>query len=171
MRKGTLFSRLCGITNEGGSSIKAFRFLFILSVIIPSTFLPAAPASAQPPAAVPAGSSAALRLVGTVESREFSGAVLDDASGTQLFLRLHEQLPDGSRIVKVLDNSIMLKRSDGMLYELFVTQDVNAAVPANIPSVSRPAAREEEMQKTRAGRPRPQRNSRIGRIRKPDPGE
>lgn len=63
--------------------------------------------------------AAPYRLVGTIEGQDFAGAVFDDSSG-QKFYRLGEPMPDGSRIIKVESGSIVLKRSDGSRYELFV---------------------------------------------------
>jgi hypothetical protein len=77
------------------------------------------------------------RLVGTLEGAPFSGAVFDDGSGVQTFYRLHELLPDGSKIVKVGNSSIEVKKPDGAVYELFTTGNANA-VPA--PSALSPAS-------------------------------
>lgn len=85
----------------------------------------------------------AYRLIGIIESSNFTGAVIDDSAGSQLFYRLRERLPDGSQIVRVKSDSILLKRSDGTSYELFIIHDtkpssqharppVNASPPVNI---------------------------------------
>jgi hypothetical protein len=84
--------------------------------------------TAQPPSTVPAVGATDLRLVGTIISKTISGAVLDVASGTQLFYRLHDKLPDESQIVKVQSKSILVKRTDGELYEMFVTGGKTSAV-------------------------------------------
>lgn len=82
----------------------------------------------------PAPSPSTYRLIGTVESGAFAGAVLDDAAaGAQAFYRLRETLPDGSRIVKVQSDSISVKRSDGMVYELYIIHDMKAAAPSARP--------------------------------------
>ena len=39
--------------------------------------------------------------------------VADNGTGIQAFYRLHEQLPDGSTIVKVRSDSILIKKADG----------------------------------------------------------
>ena len=61
-------------------------------------------------------------LVGTIISKMFVGAVIKDAKGEQLFYRIHETLPDGSRIIKVADDHISLKGPDGALYTMFIMQ-------------------------------------------------
>ncbi len=61
-------------------------------------------------------------LVGTIISKIFIGAVIKDAKGEQLFYRIHETLPDGSRIIKVADDHISLKGQDGALYTMFIMQ-------------------------------------------------
>jgi hypothetical protein len=69
-----------------------------------------------------------LRLVGTVMAGGFTGAVLGDAKGEQTFYRLHETLPDGSQIIKVQRNHILIRRSDGVLTEMYISHAPNAAV-------------------------------------------
>lgn len=61
------------------------------------------------------------RLVGTVESEDFTGAVIIEADGKQTFYRLREILPDGAELVKVHSKSISLKGSDGSRYDMFIT--------------------------------------------------
>jgi hypothetical protein len=90
---------------------------------------------------VPSLSAAAIapstpsRLVGTVEGAPFTGAVFDDGTGVQTFYRLHEQLPDGSYIVKVRNDSILIKKTDGVLYEIYTTGTANSAA-TTVPSTS-----------------------------------
>jgi hypothetical protein len=81
-----------------------------------------------------ASGPSSYRLIGTVEAGGFIGAVLDDAKGEQLFYRLHEKLPDGSEIVKVQNNRILVKKSDGALYELFTSHDMKTALQQSAPS-------------------------------------
>jgi hypothetical protein len=59
--------------------------------------------------------------VGTVESKDFTGAVIITPDGMQSFYRLRETLPDGAELVKVYSDSILLKGSDGSRYEMFIT--------------------------------------------------
>ncbi len=85
---------------------------FIVLLIFPAIFAVGS-AYAQTDAAT-------YRLIGTIEGQDFAGAVFDDSSGGQKFYRLGEPMPDGSRIIKVESDSIVLKRSDGSRYELFI---------------------------------------------------
>jgi hypothetical protein len=151
-----------------GSTIRTARLHVLLPLLIASTLFASGQADSQPPSPGPAAAPSGLRLVGTVQSKTFSGAVLNDSSGQQLFFRLHDKLPDDSQIVKVLSDSILLKRPDGMLYELFVTQDTSAAVPAGPPASVGPAESKEKIPKLRTNE---QSAPRKGRIRKSDPEE
>ncbi len=107
-----------------------------------------------------AAAPSTYRLIGTVEGGGFVGAVLDDvAAGAQTFFRLKETLPDGSRIIKVRSDSISIKRSDGVVYELYTIHDMTAAPSTRPPATaSSPAPqvtadqRNADMQ-TRAARP------------------
>ncbi|HAS53130.1 MAG: hypothetical protein A2X56_14720 [Nitrospirae bacterium GWC2_57_13] len=72
------------------------------------------------------------QLIGTVEGAEFSGAVLEDASGQQNFYRIREKLQDQSMIVKVRRDKITMKGADGSTFELEVADDTR------IVSVSKP---------------------------------
>lgn len=103
---------------------------FPLFIVLPLLFLfvLVARANAQPSPAEPG-----LRLIGTVLSGEFTGAVLGDAKGEQSFYRLHATLPDGSRLVKVQSRYIVLKRSDGMIYELFLSHDKPTVTQQAVP--------------------------------------
>ncbi len=70
-------------------------------------------------------------LVGTIQSRNFSGAVITVAKGEQSFYRLGDKLPDGSQIVKVRADTILLKVADGSTYEMYILHEtkVTAALP------------------------------------------
>ncbi len=71
------------------------------------------------------------KLIGTVEGDIFAGAVLEDTSG-QAFYRIHEKLPDGSRIIKVRRDRVTIKRPDGGTTDLQVVDDtkiVNVTKP------------------------------------------
>jgi hypothetical protein len=101
--------------------VPAFSFLIITSFLADSV-------SAQSrPNTVPGSSSSAYRLIGTIEGRSFTGAVLDDTTGKQSFYRVRELLPDGSLLVKVRDNSITVKSADGALYDVYVSRDNKSA--------------------------------------------
>lgn len=92
-----------------------FLFLFLVLALVPRTY-------AQSPTD-PSG----LRLVGTVISAGFAGAVLGDAEGEQAFYPLSATLPDGSRIVKIRKNHILLRRNDGSLSEMYISQGASGA--------------------------------------------
>jgi len=114
-----------------------------------------------------AATASSPRLVGTVQGGPFSGAVFDDGAA-QTFYRLHEQLPDGSYIVKVRSDSILIKKDDGVLYEMFTTGTANSAATA-VPSPSlSPAARPQPSAPDSGKSPiRPRRRS----VRAPQPPE
>lgn len=88
--------------------------------------------------------SSPYRLIGTIEGGgERSGAVVDDGSGAQTFYRVGQRLPDGSRLVRVRRDRVLLSKPDGTSGELIVTDEVRASsAPAgagNVPSAA-PAA-------------------------------
>ena len=71
--------------------------LHLALVLFLFTLVPSNGAFAQTGASA---ASTGHRLVGTVEGGVFSGAVLVDTAGEQKFYRLHDVLPDGSRLFK-----------------------------------------------------------------------
>jgi general secretion pathway protein C len=75
--------------------------------------------SSGPAAAAP---SVSYKLIGTMEGEQFSGAVLEDSTG-QAFYRIHQKLPDGSAIVKVLRDKVSIRRSDGVIVDVEVVDD------------------------------------------------
>jgi len=77
--------------------------------------------------------SSVYRLIGTIEGTSFSGAVLEDASG-QTFYRINQKLPDGSEIIKVQRDKIILRRADSSTTEIQVVDDTK------IVNVSKPVA-------------------------------
>jgi hypothetical protein len=97
-----------------------------------------------------------------VEGGLFSGAVFDDGTGIQAFYPLHGQLPDGSLLLRVRSNSIVVKINDGSLYEIFTTAGANSAVTAmpspnitpSVPkeSVPNPAKKKSTLPRGKAGR-------------------
>ncbi len=106
------------------------RGLFLLSLLLlPLAITMIAPAHASAQLA----DAPAFRLIGVIESRNFTGAVLDDSTGMQSFYRVREELPDGSRIVKVDNDSIRIKRADGTSYELFIIHDMKPPTPGARP--------------------------------------
>jgi hypothetical protein len=111
---------------------KTALLLVLMVVFSLPEFFPADRAAAQPRPATPAAapSSSGLKLIGTIRSSSFSGAVFSDSVGMQSFFRLYDQLPDGLKLVQILSNSILLKNAEGIQYELFISQELNAVVSA-----------------------------------------
>ena len=66
----------------------------------------------------------ASRLIGTIQSKNFIGAVFSDSKGEQTFYRVFDTLPDGSKIVAVRSDSISLKGASGTRYDIFVNHDM-----------------------------------------------
>lgn len=83
--------------------------------------------------ASPTAAPTAYRLIGTIVGEFFSGAVLDDGANQQIFYRLDEKFPDGSRIVKVMRDQVSLKLSDGTITELKVVDDAAIVALAKPP--------------------------------------
>ena len=79
---------------------------------------------------------ATSRVVGAMKVGGSSVVVLENAKGEQATYRTGETFADGSKIVTVKDNSIIVKLSDGSKVEYFVTQ--NGAGKAGTPSTGRP---------------------------------
>lgn len=71
-----------------------------------------------------AAGSQGYRLIGTIQSPAFIGAVIIDPKGEQSFFRIRDKLPDGSEIVEVRSDSILLKGADGSRYEMFIAHDM-----------------------------------------------
>lgn len=81
------------------------------------------------PSSSPAAESSSYRLIGTIEGESFAGAVLEDGTG-QTFYRIHQKLPDGSVIVKVMRDKVTLRKPEGRTVELVVADDTKiVAVP------------------------------------------
>jgi hypothetical protein len=112
--------------------------LFSRGVWILALVLAADVAIAQ---SLPPDVPATSQLVGTVQSSHFSGAVFDDGTGKQSFYRLHTTLPDGSEIVQIGKKSILVKQSDGEVYEMFTVGGKSHA-PQSPPENVRPTPRE-----------------------------
>ena len=85
------------------------------------------------PSSSPAVESSVYRLIGTIEGASFSGAVLEDASG-QAFYRINQKLPDGSQIIKVQRDKVVLRRADSSTTEIQVVDDTKIVI------VSKPVA-------------------------------
>lgn len=76
------------------------------------------------------------RVVGAMKVGGSSVVVFENAKGEQATYRTGETFADGSKIVTVKDDSIIVKLSDGSKVEYFVTQ--NGAGKAGTPSTGRP---------------------------------
>lgn len=74
------------------------------------------------PSSGPQAESVSYKLIGTVEGGQFAGAVLEDSSG-QSFYRIHQKLPDGSMIVKVMRDRVSLRRPDGVTVSLQIVDE------------------------------------------------
>ncbi len=97
------------------------------------------------PSSSPAVEPSVYRLIGTVEGGSFSGAVLEDSSG-QAFYRINQKLSDGSQIIKVQRDKIILRRADSSTIELQVVDDTK------IVDVSRPAVNAAGVRKLSEGK-------------------
>jgi len=106
-------------------------FPAIVAVLLFFTLVTVTKANAQP-----STDPSAYSLIGTVMAGGFTGAVLGDAKGEQTFYRLYEILPDESKLVKVRSDSILLQRSDGALYEIYIAHDTKTAVQQTAPPVA-----------------------------------
>lgn len=128
------------LRNQQSIAITIFSTLVpALSILVITSLLAGSVSAQSGPNAPPGSTSSTYRLIGTIEGGSFTGAVLDDTAGKQSFYRLQELMPDGSRVVKVRSDSILLKQADGTLYELFITRDTKTAVQANPLASARPA--------------------------------
>jgi hypothetical protein len=67
--------------------------------------------------------SPGLKLIGTMEGTSLSGAVFQNAEGQQIFYQLYDKLPDGSKIIRLRDDSISIKGPDGAVYDMFIARD------------------------------------------------
>ncbi len=73
-------------------------------------------------------------LIGTIQSDYLTGAVVAVAKDEQSFFRKFDKLPDGSQIVEVWSDSILLKRPDGTTYEMYILHETKtvASVQNNV---------------------------------------
>lgn len=125
---------MCQAQKYNYRSLLSFSSRSFLCSVFTIIFFTTGPACAQSSANSAFGSpSSAYRLVGTIEGKAFTGAVLDDTTGKQSFYRLRELLPDGSLLVSVRAKSITVKSADGTLSEVYVSagaQSASVATPA-----------------------------------------
>lgn len=78
-----------------------------------------------------AANPSSYSLIGTIISRGFVGAVINDTNGEQSFYRLHEVLPDGMQIVEVRSDSISLKGESGTRYDIYINHDIKTVGAAS----------------------------------------
>lgn len=76
------------------------------------------------------------KLIGTVEGDAFAGAVLEDAAG-QAFYRIDQRMPDGSSIIKVSRDKVVLRLSDGSTITVEVVDDTKIVKSGNGGSIKR----------------------------------
>ena len=116
------------------------RFIFLDVVWLRTAafvvlFFPTVIAIAQPVGTSAAGNDpSAYRLIGTIEGADFSGAVISTGK-EQLFYRLHERLPDGSQVMKIRNDSITLKRADGVLIVVYTSRDLKSGMHTGAPPI------------------------------------
>ncbi len=73
-------------------------------------------------------------LIGTIQSGDLTGAVIAVSKSEQTFFRKFEKLPDGSQIIQVLPESIVLKRADGTKYEMFTLHETKTVASVQSPA-------------------------------------
>jgi len=113
------YIRLHSIKDEICSKLSRIALVFFLLLFLVDT-MDAQPAGPQ-----------SLRLIGTIQSGNFTGAVFSDEKGEQSFFRVFATLPDGSQIVKVRSDSIALKGADGTSYDMYIAHDMTRSPVAN----------------------------------------
>lgn len=105
---------------------KAFAMPLLPALLLSSALFLVSTAAAQPAQGLDPSS---YRLVGTITAGGLIGAVLVDAKGEQTFYRLHDKLQDGSKLVAVRSGSILIKRDDNTVYEIFISHDTKSGAP------------------------------------------
>jgi hypothetical protein len=171
------FCRFIAQAREGCPFISTMiRFiLFSLAGLVVPVMLSASQADAPREAAATLRETgpdySAGKLVGTMLSSSLSGAVFENASGEQKFYRKGVTFSDGSRILAVYSESIVVRTPEGSSVEYLVTRGTagrSGAAPANRPAVETPSPsysgsqdrrNEGEMVKTLRGKRRHGRNS------------
>ncbi len=73
-------------------------------------------------------------LIGTIQSGDLTGAVIAVSKSEQTFFRKFDKLPDGSQIIEVLPESIVLKRADGTKYEIYTLHETKTVASAQPPT-------------------------------------
>lgn len=78
-----------------------------------------------------AANPSSYSLIGTIVTKGFVGAVINDTKGEQTFYRIYTKLPDGMQIVEVRGDSISLKDETGTRYDIYINHEVNKVGAAN----------------------------------------
>jgi len=120
------YNRLQSKKKENVSKLFRVALVFTLVLFFVDT-LDAQPAGPQ-----------VTRLIGTIQSKNFIGAVFSDSKGEQSFYRVFDTLPDGSKIVTVRSDSISLKGSDGTSYDMYIAHDMTMSPATNTAASIRP---------------------------------
>lgn len=102
----------------------------------------------------------AFRLIGTIQSKNFIGAVFSDSKGEQSFYRVLDTLPDGSKIVAVHSDSISLRGSDGLSYDMYIAHDMKAVGAASQSEHINTSSPETAISKTEPVQPNPRKGKR-----------
>ncbi|HEX9113515.1 MAG TPA: hypothetical protein VF888_04130 [Nitrospirota bacterium] len=141
---------------------KTFAMPLLPALLLSTAFFLVSTAGAQQAQGL---DPSAYRLVGTIMADGLIGAVLVDAKGEQTFYRLHDQLQDGSKLVGVHSDSILVEQGDKTVYEIFIAHDTKSAVPQAgpppsagrvVPEAASERADRKELQRQRRGRIRNQ---------------
>jgi hypothetical protein len=97
----------------------------------------------------------ASRLIGTIQSKNFIGAVFSDSKGEQSFYRVFDTLPDGSQIVEVRSDSISLKGESGTRYDIYVNHDMKTVGDASQSAHINPSSPETAIPNAEPVKPNP----------------
>jgi general secretion pathway protein C len=84
------------------------------------------------PSSGPSVEASNYTLIGTIEGESFAGAVLEDSTG-QAFYRIHQKLPDGSQIAKVMRDKVTIQQPGGSMVDIVIVDDtkiVNTQSPS-----------------------------------------
>jgi type II secretory pathway component PulC len=141
---------------------KTFALPLLLALLLSSVLFLADTAGAQPAQGLDPSS---FRLVGTIMAEGLIGAVIVDAKGEQTFYRLNEHLQEGSKLVGVRSDSILLERGDNTVYEIFIAHDTKTGVPqASPPPNAIPVTPEAAPERAVRQEPRPQKRIHNRRL-------
>lgn len=95
------------------------------SVIFEKNLFGSEAPGAQGDSAASVKTAADIKLIGTVTGGDDSSYAIIDEEREQVVYKLHQNIKDGSKIVKITYRGITLKRPDGMKMEVPVFDDMN----------------------------------------------